>query len=156
LPYRGRHNVIDGVIVTFFEVTKMVEAEAQQRTLVEELNHRVRNMLTVVGAITQQTLGRASSLEEFGASLLGRIQSLAKSYGLLSREQWAPVSLSDILKVDLEDYQRERRERVSMAGPDVSFKPQAALSLGLVFHELTTNAVKYGSLSKDKGRLSVQ
>jgi two-component system CheB/CheR fusion protein len=154
-PYRGRNNVVDGVLVTFVNVTNMVKAEQQQRTLVEELNHRVRNMLTVVGAIANQTLNRSASPEEFGQSFLGRIRSMGKAYDLVSREQWGEVSLQDILNNELQSHAEERDDRVKLGGPDLTFAPQQALALGLVFHELMTNAVKYGALSKANGRVAV-
>jgi two-component system CheB/CheR fusion protein len=155
LPYRTRLNVIDGVLVTFFDITRMVEAEAHQRMLVEELNHRVRNMLTVVGAITKQTLAKSASPGDFAEALQGRIQALAKSYGLLSREQWGNVLLRDILLNELEPYRQESEARLELDGPPVAFKPAAALALGLIVHELATNATKYGALSNSDGRISV-
>src|SRR5262249_18316313 len=155
LPYRTRYNVIDGVVVTFFDITKMVEAEAHQRLLVEELNHRVRNMLTVVGAITKQTLAKSRSPEEIGRTLEGRIQALAASYALLSREQWGDVALQDIVLNELGQYRQEAPGRVLVDGPPVAFKPPSALALGLVVHELATNAAKYGALANAEGRVAV-
>jgi two-component system, chemotaxis family, CheB/CheR fusion protein len=155
LPYRTRPNVVDGVLVTFFDITRMVEAEARQRTLVEELDHRVRNMLTVVAAITKQTLAKSASPDDFAAALQGRVQALAKSYGLLSRQQWGTVSLRDILLNELEPYRQESEARLALDGPPVALKPAAALALGLVVHELATNATKYGALSNSDGRVSV-
>src|SRR5262245_58646843 len=155
LPYRGRNNLIDGVLITFVNVTNIVEAEAQQRTLVEELNHRVCNMLTVVGAIANQTLSNSETPELFTDAFLGRIHSMAKSYDLVSREQWGEVSLNELLSTVLESYARERVNRIKLAGLEIAFAPPQALALGLIFHELVTNAVKYGALSTKKGRVSV-
>jgi two-component system, chemotaxis family, CheB/CheR fusion protein len=155
LPYRGRNNVIEGVLVTFVNVTNLVVAETQQRTMVEELNHRVRNMLTVVGAIANQTLAKSKSPDSFAEAFLGRLQSMGKSYALVSRENWGDVLLNDILINELQSYMREADGRVKVGGPDIAFSPPQALALGLVFHELATNAVKYGALSEPKGRVAV-
>jgi two-component system CheB/CheR fusion protein len=155
LPYRGRNDVIDGVLVTFFDITKMVQAEEHQRTLIEELNHRVRNMLTVVSSIAKQTLAKSRSPEEFAATFQGRLQALGTSYSLLSREQWANVPLESILLNELDQHRQEGERRVVLDGPPVALKPAAALALGLVAHELTTNAVKYGALAIPEGRVSV-
>jgi two-component system CheB/CheR fusion protein len=155
LPYRGRNNVIDGVLVTFVNVTNIVQAEAHQRTLVEELNHRVRNMLTVVGALANQTMSTSKTPKDFADAFLGRIQSMAKSYDLVSREQWSEVSLQDTLSVALTSYADGKSDRVKLGGPEIAFAPPQALALGLIFHELVTNAVKYGALAKAKGRLNV-
>jgi len=155
LPYHGRNNAIDGVLVTFVNVTTIVEAEAHQRTLVEELNHRVRNMLTVVGAIANQTLSKTETPELFAETFLGRIHSMAKSYDLVSREQWSEVSLQDTLLNILESYAEKGSDRVKLGGPEVAFAPPQALALGMIFHELVTNAVKFGALAKNKGHVSV-
>jgi two-component system CheB/CheR fusion protein len=155
LPYHGRNNAIDGVLVTFVNVTTIVEAEAHQRTLVEELNHRVRNMLTVVGAIANQTLSKTETPELFAETFLGRIHSMAKSYDLVSREQWSEVSLQDTLLNILESCAEKGSDRVKLGGPEVAFAPPQALALGMIFHELVTNAVKYGALAKNKGHVSV-
>jgi len=155
LPYRGRNNLIDGVLITFVNVTNIVQAEAQQRTLVEELNHRVRNMLTVVGAIANQTLSKSETPELFTEAFLGRIHSMAKSYDLVSREQWGEVSLNELVSTVLDSYARERADRIKLGGPDIAFAPPQALALGLIFHELVTNAVKYGALGTNEGAVSV-
>ena len=80
------------------DVTKIAEAEARQRTMVDELNHRVRNMLMVVNAIAQQTLTQTRTPEEFSQSFAGRIQALGAAYGLVSRENWDDVPLSGVVK----------------------------------------------------------
>jgi two-component system CheB/CheR fusion protein len=155
LPYRGRNNLIDGVLVTFVNVTNMVDAEERQRTMVEELNHRVRNMLTVVGAIANQTLANTDSPKHFAEAFLGRLQAMGKSYALVSRENWGEVSLRDMLMDELQSYAEDRKGRVTLEGPDLAFPPAQALALGLVAHELTTNAIRHGALAKPKGRVIV-
>jgi two-component system, chemotaxis family, CheB/CheR fusion protein len=155
LPYHGQNRVIDGVIVTFVEITKLVQAEAQQRTLVEELNHRVRNMLTVVNAIAKQTLSQTCSPQEFAKAFDGRIQAMAASYSLVSRENWNEVSLRELIMEQVKPHQVGPGERIEISGPELQVKPTAALVLGLVGHELTTNATKYGSLSRPSGRVSI-
>jgi two-component system CheB/CheR fusion protein len=152
LPYRTRPNQIDGVLVTFVQVTRMVEAEAQQRTMIEELNHRVRNMLTVIGAIAKQTLKKSDSPAHFTEAFLGRLQAMANSYSLIAREQWGDVPLADVLKGELASHDSAR---VTLEGPPISFKPSQAVALGLVVHELATNAAKYGALADPEGRLAV-
>ena len=153
LPYRTSSQVIDGVIITFVEITKIVEAEAQQRTLVEELNHRVRNMLTVVSAVAKQTLAQTRSPQEFASAFNGRIQAMATAYSLVSRENWNEVPLREVVAEQLKPH--EAGEQVEISGPDIHVKPTAALAMGLVIHELTTNAAKYGSLSQSDGRVSI-
>jgi two-component system CheB/CheR fusion protein len=155
LPYRSHNHVIDGVIVTFVDITRMVEAEAQQRTLIEELNHRVRNMLTVVNAVAKQTLAQTRSPQEFAAALDGRIEAMAAAYSLVSRENWKEVPLREIITEQLKPHQLGPGDRLEISGPDVHMKPTAALALGLVVHELTTNAAKHGALSRAEGRVFI-
>jgi len=147
LPYRGADNVVDGSLVTFVDVTGIVRADAHQRLLVDELNHRVKNMLTVVISLASNTVRRASTLEQFSEVFLGRIHALTAAYALLSREGWSPVSLRGIVAEQLKPFMAEERSNVLFSGPTVLVEPRAALSLGVAIHELTTNAAKYGALS---------
>jgi two-component system CheB/CheR fusion protein len=130
-----------------------VNAESQQRILVAELNHRVKNMLTVIVSIAAQTLKRSDSVETFGKAFLDRVNAMAQSYELVARDHWSNISLLAILKQALEPYRLEQSERVTFEGPEVSLSPKLALSLGMIFHELGTNAAKYGSLSVAGGKL---
>lgn len=162
LPYRGRNNRIEGVVVTFVDVTNIVIAEAHQRTLVEELNHRVRNMLTIINAIATQTMKQSSSMEAFAESFTGRVQAMGRSYGLVAHRNWGPVGLKDIISGQLNgiagrlgNVETAGNHRVKVEGPPVYFKPNSALALGLVMHELGTNALKYGALSNSHGHVCV-
>lgn len=154
LPYWSSSAKLDGIVMTFVDVTQLVAAEMHHRTLVEELNHRVKNMLTVVAAIANQTLARADSPADFKQTFMGRIQALAKTYSLISRENWSSIELSGLLQESLSPYEYEA-ERMNRAGPRVLMKPKAALALGLVLHELATNAVKHGALSAAGGNVSI-
>jgi two-component system CheB/CheR fusion protein len=153
IPYRGGTSGLEGVLATFVEVTKLVEAEAHQRSLVEELNHRVRNMLTIVTAIARQTLATKRSPGDFADAFMGRIQSMSRTYTLVSREEWGEVELKDILNNELA---ANSEQRVTFDGAPVAFKASSALALSLVFHELVTNATKHGALSAPKGRIAVR
>jgi two-component system CheB/CheR fusion protein len=155
LPYRSPDSTIDGSLITFVDVTSLVQAEQHQRLLVDELNHRVKNMLTVVISLATNTLRRASTLEGFHEVFLGRIHALTAAYALLSREGWSPIPLREILLEELRPFMARDRVNVVMAGPPVLLEPRAALALGMAAHELTTNAVKYGSLSVPEGNVEV-
>ena len=155
LPYRTGSNGIEGATVTFIDVTSLVHAEQQLRVMVAELNHRVKNMLTVIVSIAAQTLKRSADAETFAKTFLDRLHAMARSHDLLSREHWSEISLRDVVTQELEPYRLGRSDRVVMEGPPVSLTPTRALSLGMVIHELGTNSVKYGSLSADEGSLEV-
>jgi two-component sensor histidine kinase len=134
---------------------EMARAEAHQRTLIEELNHRVKNMLTVVNAMARQTLASNPSPEVFSEKFIRRIDALGRTHALLSREQWAAVQMADIARESLEHYMVEDKKRVILKGPPLALDPKTAVALGIVFHELATNAVKHGALSNVTGTVSV-
>jgi two-component system CheB/CheR fusion protein len=153
LPYTTASGEVDGVVVTFFDVTKVVEGEVLG-TLVDELNHRVRNMLQVVSAVASHTLRRAGSLEDFGVVFSGRIRALARAHELVSLGGWAEVLLLDLIEKELEPY-APGADRLTTVGLPVHLKPKAALALGMVLHELATNAAKHGALGVDGGRVTI-
>ena len=155
LPYRVPDSTVDGTLITFVDVTRIVQAEQHQRLLVDELNHRVRNMLTVVTSLASQTMRRSTSMKEFSDNYLGRLQALTAAYALLSKENWRAVSLRDVIMEELQPFLAGDHTDATVDGPPVSLNPQAALALGMAIHELTTNAVKYGALSVPEGQLNV-
>lgn len=134
----------------------MAAAEAQQRILIEELSHRVKNMLAVVNAMARQTLASTPEPEAFVEKFLKRIEALGRTHGLLSREHWGNVQLRDVAAEALEPYIIEDKQRVVLNGPPVAIQPKAAVALGIVFHELATNAVKHGSLSNNDGVITLE
>ena len=154
LPYHSGSS-IEGAVITFVDISLIVEAEGQQKLLVAELNHRVRNMLSVVAGLATLTLSRAETLEAFRDVFLGRIQSLGRTFGLLTREKWGTLSLRVLVETELEPYGSASHEHFAIAGPDVSLKPKVALAIGMVFHELATNAVKYGAFSVPEGKVNL-
>lgn len=129
-------------------------AEEQQRLLVRELNHRVRNMLQVVMGVANQTLHRSSDLQEFETAYFGRMQALARAYELLTREGWQNVPLADLISTQLSAFASDG-QRYSATGESVVLTANSALSLGLVFYELATNATKYGALSTSTGHVAI-
>ena len=133
----------------------MAKAEAHQWTLIEELNHRVKNMLTVVNAMARQTLASNPQPEVFSEKFIRRIDALGRTHALLSREQWGAVQMADIARESLEHYMVEDKKRVVLKGPPVALDPKSAVALGIVFHELATNAVKHGALSNITGTVTV-
>jgi two-component sensor histidine kinase len=133
----------------------MRRAEAHQRILIEELSHRVKNMLAVVNAMARQTFVSTPDPQAFVDKFLRRIEALGRTHGLLSRENWNTVQLRDVASESLEAYIMDEKRRVLLSGPPVALKPKAALALGIVFHELATNAIKHGALSNNDGAVAI-
>ena len=156
LPYRAPDSTVDGSLVTFVDVTRIVEAEQHQRLLVDELNHRVKNMLAVVISLATQTLRRSSTLKEFSDVFLGRVHALTAAYTLLSRESWSGVQLEEIVSEELRPFMAADRANIRVEGPPVPLDARGALALGMAIHELATNAAKYGALSVPEGDVAVR
>jgi two-component system CheB/CheR fusion protein len=156
LPYRSPDSTIDGSLITFVDVTSIVRAEQHQRLLVDELNHRVKNMLTVVISLAQNSLRVAPTLSAFQEVFLGRIHALTDAYSLLGREGWSKVQLRDLLMVTLKPFLSNESVNVVLTGPPVLLEPRVALALGMTVHELTTNAAKYGALSVPDGTVDIR
>ena len=142
---------ISGIFVEGSDITEQVRAQERQRLLVDELNHRVKNTLATVQAIAQQTLRGSATPEHFAEAFESRLMALSKTHNALTDSHWTGADLRQILWQELSPY---GAERVTMDGPDIQLSARLALALGMVFHELATNAAKYGALS-DGGRLSV-
>jgi two-component sensor histidine kinase len=133
-----------GVFVEGIDMTEQVQADERQRLLLDELNHRVKNTLATVQAIAQQTLRGARDPDAFAAAFEARLLALSQTHNALTDSHWAGAGLRQILLQELGPY---GADRVSMSGPEVHLPARMALSLGMVFHELATNAAKYGALS---------
>jgi two-component system CheB/CheR fusion protein len=153
LPYRTTDGAVDGAVMTFIDVSGVVEAEILA-TMVAELNHRVRNMLQVVMAVFQRTLRRSGSLEDFAVAFRGRVMALARAHELVSAAGWNPVALRELALKELDPY-ADSKARIQLEGPAASLTPRIALALGMVLHELATNASKYGALSVPRGHVTI-
>jgi two-component system CheB/CheR fusion protein len=149
-PYREASGLIRGVVVSFVDVTNLVEAESFQKVLVEELNHRVKNMLTVAMTIIQQTARSSATKDEMVETVLGRMGSLARAYGSLSHENWKVMDVARIIHQELEPF---GLERVTLLGDSLEVPPESGISIGMIVHELATNAAKYGALAVAGGHV---
>jgi two-component system CheB/CheR fusion protein len=150
-PYRNADQEIDGVVATFVDVTSLAKSEERQRTLVAELNHRVKNMLTVIMAIAKQSLTPLASAEAF----LMRLQALARSHEVLWQENHGDIGFEEFVRQALAPYVMRGSERLSVTGPLTTLPPQVATSFGMILDELSTNAVRYGALSNETGRVAI-
>ena len=138
------------VIGVNIDVTHRKRAEEHQRTLLSELDHRVKNVLATVSAIIIQSPRSDGSLPDYVARLDERIKSLARTHELLSHRSWHGISLEEIVRCELAPYLANNAE---IEGPHVELKAEAAQAVSMVMHELATNAAKHGAFAAPGGRL---
>ena len=150
LPYRGHADGIEGVVITFVDVTKITIAEERQKALAAELSHRVKNSLAVVASIAERTLEPGEGKDRF----LSRVQAKGRAHELLSGSEWTELLLHDVIRAQLAPHGTESAN-VTLKGPPVRLQPRTVPLLSMVFHELTANAAKYGALSVPEGRIDV-
>jgi PAS domain S-box-containing protein len=136
-------------------ISERKQSERTLELLLHELEHRVKNTLAVVQSLATHTLRSSASYEAF-ESFRGRLAGLADAHSLLSDAKWQGAELSDLIIAELSPWQDAGGGRLHLAGPPVVLAPKAALTLGMVFHELATNAVKHGALSTENGRIEVR
>jgi PAS domain S-box-containing protein len=132
------------------DITTRKRAVEARQFLVQELDHRVKNTLSTVQAVAELTLRTATSLKGFGDSFRGRIAALARMHAAIWRNKGTPLRLRELAELSLAPFGREG-ERASIDGVEVMIPVQSAGALGLVLHELATNAVKHGALSVTSG-----
>jgi PAS domain S-box-containing protein len=142
------------VVGANIDVTERKRAQVHQRALNAELDHRVKNVMATVSAIAARTMATSNSMHHFVASLDGRIRSMATTHELLSAAQWQGISARELVQRELAPY--ATRGNTEINGPDVIMKAEAGQALGMVLHELVTNAAKYGALSTQNGCVSIR
>jgi PAS domain S-box-containing protein len=135
------------------DVSQRREAERMQGLLVEELNHRVKNLLGVVSGIAHLTARNASTLDEFADGFTGRLAALGRSHEILTSASWDRASLGHLLTALVEPY--AEGGRIEMRGEEVLLGPRDFLAVGMILYELLTNAGKYGALASPAGRLAI-
>jgi PAS domain S-box-containing protein len=142
-------------VAFILDLTERKEAEKRQQVMVDELNHRVKNTLATVMALSAETFRTAASPEAFREAFEGRLLALSQTHNLLNLSFWTGASLRDILMQELAPYAGGDGSRFTLEGEDLQFGPVMAVTLGMAFHELATNAAKYGALSVPSGRVRV-
>lgn len=137
------------------DVTERKQGLERQNLLVHELNHRVKNTLSVVQSLAQQTLRSSTSLEAFQEAFQARLLALSAAHNILTQELWESASMREILSAELEPFGGIDERRVSAVGDTIRLTPRQAVTFGMAFHELATNAAKYGALSAPQGSINI-
>ena len=152
-PEFDSQGAIIGAVVVIIDITEQKEREDHIRLLMNEINHRSKNLLSVVAAIAKQT--SASSPSDFMDRFTARLKALAISQDLLVKSRWKSIEASELLRCQLAHLVDLVDQRISLDGPPLSLCAAAAEAIGMVVHELSTNAVKYGALSGQTGTVHI-
>ncbi|MEE4451534.1 HWE histidine kinase domain-containing protein [Novosphingobium resinovorum] len=131
------------------------QASQQQDMLIAELNHRVRNILNLIRGLVAQSKEGATTIDDFAEIVGSRIHALARAHDQVTRKDWSPSSLYDLIRTETDAYASHSLDRVVIEGPDALIAPGAFTTLALVIHELMTNSCKYGALSDSHGQVTV-
>lgn len=160
----GELQVAEGLRTTLLEiilrltdeaVQERAKAQAQQELLIAELNHRVRNILNLIRGLISQSRREAETMEDFTEIVGGRISSLSAAHDNITKGNWSPAPLSELIETEAHAYVSAQKDRVILSGPNVYLAPEAYTVMALVIHEMITNSAKYGSLSDSSGELHI-
>lgn len=153
-PLRNAQGIIVGASKIARGMTERRRADEHRKTLVDELNHRVKNTLAVVQSIASQTFSEASTMAEARKAFESRLINLATAHDVLTRENWAGAELLDIVTDTVKPH-AGGHNRFRIDGAPVRLGPSAALAIAMALHELATNAAKYGALSTSDGHVAI-
>lgn len=154
-PLRVLGDKIAGCVVTLVDLTHRKIVEKQQLLLMGELDHRVKNTLALVLSISNRTASTEDTIEGFRKAFSGRMRALAATHNTLAERSWSSIPMRDIITTEVHPFAPNIQGKVAVSGSDFELLPRAAIAVGLIIHELATNAVKYGALSTESGRIAV-
>nr|WP_246801024.1 HWE histidine kinase domain-containing protein [Mesorhizobium amorphae] len=148
----GKPTLIFGVN---YDITERKLGDERQRLLLRELNHRVKNTLATVQALATQTVRHARQPSEFLEAFGARLQALGVAHNLLSDREWRGIGIRELVQIEVKPFDSTERPRMTISGVDLLLTPDQAVGLGLILHELASNALQYGSLSVASGRVDL-
>ena len=157
-PVRGDDSHLQYVVRVVQDITERKASERRQKLLIDELNHRVKNTLATVQSLASQSARGAATPAAFREGFEGRLIALSKAHDQLTVHHWESADMRALLSGSLAPYAGAGTgaERVILRGEDLVLRPRAVLTLAMVFHELTTNAAKYGALSAPGGSIEIR
>lgn len=152
-PVRNQSGIVIGASKIIRDISERKRSEEQIQFLLREVNHRSKNMLSLVQAIARQTV--FSSPADFLSRFLDRLQGLAANQDLLIENEWHGIYVDDLVRVQFDLFRDLIGRRIDARGPRLLLTPKAAQTIGMAVHELITNATKYGAFLQEKGRVNV-
>jgi PAS domain S-box-containing protein len=155
LAMRDGRGQVTRVVGAILDITARRQAEEHLRLLVHELNHRVKNTLATVQSIAAQSLKGATTTHEAKAAFEARLMALSRAHNILTRQNWEGASLRSLVLEILDPYSARWSDRFRIEGPDIWIGSGNAVPIAMGLHELATNAVKYGALTVETGRVDL-
>ncbi len=155
VPLTDSSGTVRGCVGVFVDITARKQAEQRQKLLLNELNHRVKNTLSIVQSIAAQTLRETPEPRAFKQAFAARLMTLSRAHNLLTRTAWQGAPLADVVDAALAPFRTDALKQFDISGPSILLEPHAAVTLSLALHELATNAAKYGALSTPAGCVHV-
>lgn len=152
-PIRSRHGHIIGVSKIARDISSQLERESRIRSLMGEVNHRVKNQFAVILSMVRETHRRSGDAGDFESQVQDRILALSRSHDLLVQGDWRGTTLNELVRAHVLPFGLE--ERIELSGPRILLRPMAVQYLGMAFHELATNSAKYGVLKQDTGKILI-
>ncbi|WP_201859320.1 PAS domain-containing sensor histidine kinase [Microvirga soli] len=151
-PRFGVDGTFLGYVGSVLDITDRKQVEEHRELLINELNHRVKNTLTIVQSMASQSLKQMSEENRPKVQAFeDRLFALARAHDVLTRENWEGAELREIINEVVEPYLRQKTKHFEIEGPHLRLIPRTALAIAMAIHELATNAAKYGALSVSSG-----
>lgn len=152
---RNAAGEVEYLISCIEDISAQKMADAHRQILVDELKHRVKNILSTVQSVSSQTIRASSGLEDFRTRFGGRLQAISRTHDSLFDSATGMAQLRDLIEGQFETYMSGTGRRVAADGPPVALNAAQANAVGLLVHELLTNAMKYGALATEDGRIDI-
>lgn len=154
-PLYSTDGDIIGVVQYCEDVTEREALRKERDLVVAELMHRVRNTMAVVQSVAEHSLRASSSLDDFHKGFTGRLRAMSRNFTMLCEGNWRGLDLEKVLRTELEPYLGSGSDRVIVRGDAFTLSIKSTKDAAMIFHELTTNALKHGFLSVPDGKVEV-